>query len=593
MPSGSKDDKPQPKGNGFPNPNSNNLYTSTKSIWNSTNYAPSHARGPSLSRGLPAAWPPPSLQDLTSTDPTENGAPNGMATNGLMNHDGNGWNNRTSYPWNGGASRSTSTSPNRTRDSGLSRGSAFANGDAPAPVGMKNGVNGLQNGFKDPLQKRPSNETSAYADPLLSSFPARDPNAPPSRHSQASPGFPDPYNGRGHQHSHSNSFSKRSMPNHSVSSLHQAANSRAFNMNRQIDEDLTAQLGRRSTVDHTAAGGLGMDLSSQSFQFNPGTQPFGDVNGARYPNGDAQIDSMTNKFAAMKRPSNERVSPAPSGYRLDNGNSPQAFNQTASDPWNSRSSSRDPRTNDFERRGSGQQVLPAYSGGSYFPPQQQQFQYAQMPPQFPAANYVEQYNQLLRHPMLPNYNLPFTPTYNMPSASMPPLRPAAEVDPTRGLRSQALEEFRNNKNRKCELRDFFGHMVEFSGDQHGSRFIQAKLETANSDEKDIVFREIEPNAVQLMKDVFGNYVVQKFFEHGNQFQKKVLAEKIKPQMAVLSVQVYACRVVQKVRLNTFRYRTIANSTRHWSTCSSISSLSWSRSWSPRLFASHSTRMATM
>jgi len=35
-----------------------------------------------------------------------------------------------------------------------------------------------------------------------------------------------------------------------------------------------------------------------------------------------------------------------------------------------------------------------------------------------------------------------------------------------------LEEFRTNKNRKWELSDIQGHVVEFSGDQHGSRFIQ-------------------------------------------------------------------------------------------------------------------------
>ncbi len=50
-------------------------------------------------------------------------------------------------------------------------------------------------------------------------------------------------------------------------------------------------------------------------------------------------------------------------------------------------------------------------------------------------------------------------------------------------------------------------MVEFSGDQHGSRFIQQKLETATSEEKQFVFDEIVPdNALQLIQDVFGNYV---------------------------------------------------------------------------------------
>ena len=90
-------------------------------------------------------------------------------------------------------------------------------------------------------------------------------------------------------------------------------------------------------------------------------------------------------------------------------------------------------------------------------------------------------------------------------------------------------------------------MVEFSGDQHGSRFIQQKLETANSDEKEQLFREIQPNALQLMTDVFGNYVIQKLFEHGNQVQKRVLAEQMKNHVMELSMQMYGCRVVQKVK----------------------------------------------
>ena len=94
-------------------------------------------------------------------------------------------------------------------------------------------------------------------------------------------------------------------------------------------------------------------------------------------------------------------------------------------------------------------------------------------------------------------------------------------------------------------------MVEFSGDQHGSRFIQDKLQTANSDEKEQVFREIEPNAIQLMKDVFGNYVIQKFFEHGNQVQKKILAGMMKGKITELSTQMYACRVVKKVTIRVY------------------------------------------
>lgn len=90
------------------------------------------------------------------------------------------------------------------------------------------------------------------------------------------------------------------------------------------------------------------------------------------------------------------------------------------------------------------------------------------------------------------------------------------------------------------------HIVEFSGDQSGSRFIQHKLETANSDEKEQVFKEIKPNALPLMKDVYGNYVVQKLFEHGSQVQKKILAGIMEGNVADLAIQMYGCRVVQKV-----------------------------------------------
>ncbi|KAJ5545464.1 Armadillo-like helical [Penicillium sp. DV-2018c] len=126
-------------------------------------------------------------------------------------------------------------------------------------------------------------------------------------------------------------------------------------------------------------------------------------------------------------------------------------------------------------------------------------------------------------------------------------RTPRDHDPTQVVRSPLLEEFRANSkgNKRYELKDIYNHVVEFSGDQHGSRFIQQKLETANSDEKEQVFREIQPNCLQLMTDVFGNYVVQKLFEHGNQTQKKILANQMRGHVLALSTQMYGCRVVQK------------------------------------------------
>lgn len=139
------------------------------------------------------------------------------------------------------------------------------------------------------------------------------------------------------------------------------------------------------------------------------------------------------------------------------------------------------------------------------------------------------------------------------SGSMSPLMPPTHPGSRRqeefsSLRSVLLEEFRSNSksNKRYELKDIYDHVVEFSGDQHGSRFIQQKLETANSDEKETIFSEIRPNSLQLMTDVFGNYVIQKFFEHGNQLQKSILAKQMEGHVLSLSLQMYGCRVVQKV-----------------------------------------------
>ena len=126
-------------------------------------------------------------------------------------------------------------------------------------------------------------------------------------------------------------------------------------------------------------------------------------------------------------------------------------------------------------------------------------------------------------------------------------------------RSSILEEFRNNKtNRKFELSDIFGHIMEFSSDQHGSRFIQQKLETASEVDKQRVFEEILPDALTLMVDVFGNYVIQKFFEYGSREQIQRLSVVLEGHVLSLSLQMYGCRVIQKLlqALDVMEYKQI-------------------------------------
>ncbi|KAK9306990.1 hypothetical protein QLX08_002594 [Tetragonisca angustula] len=118
-------------------------------------------------------------------------------------------------------------------------------------------------------------------------------------------------------------------------------------------------------------------------------------------------------------------------------------------------------------------------------------------------------------------------------------------DKNAGGRSRLLEDFRNNRFPSLQLRDLANHIVEFSQDQHGSRFIQQKLERASASEKQLVFQEILTSAYSLMTDVFGNYVIQKFFEFGTPEQKSTLAQKVRGHVLPLALQMYGCRVIQK------------------------------------------------
>lgn len=388
------------------------------------------------------------------------------------------------------------------------------------------------NGFAQ--AKRPSQEAPYQS---LSSISPRDAAAPTSSHSETDA---QTNGNRFVELPYGTSHSQRP----SVSSFSQSG--RGLGNGTDL-LDLERNFSNVSVNDGpgTSSNGLtGLSFGNGPSQspFNPQSQPWGanlQGYGAEY-----QTDPYQNPAGFEKRGSiAERGSPAGSGFRGAMG-SPKNYNgtpQPSSEAW-SRPASRDPRNcTEFERRGlSPQQFQQPQLGGAYYP--QQNF--------YP---YHNQYQQ----PLYPSYhgqfrpNVPMGPAYEMAIhpylSSMQATRPARDYDPARGMRSPLLDEFRSTSksSKRFELKMIYGHIVEFSGDQHGSRFIQEKLLSANSDEKDMVFGEIQLNALQLMRDVFGNYVIQKFFEHGNQVQKKLLAGVMKGKVVDLSLQMYACRVVQK------------------------------------------------
>ncbi|VDN53269.1 unnamed protein product [Dracunculus medinensis] len=119
------------------------------------------------------------------------------------------------------------------------------------------------------------------------------------------------------------------------------------------------------------------------------------------------------------------------------------------------------------------------------------------------------------------------------------------VESNERQRSTVLEEFRTNRNPFLQLSEIGPHVVEFAKDQHGSRFIQQKLERATEQEKEVVFAQVARQASDLMTDVFGNYVIQKFFEYGTPEHKNCLTLAIKGNVMTLALQMYGCRVIQK------------------------------------------------
>lgn len=428
-----------------------------------------------------------------------------------------------------------STSPQKTRDDAVTNGSLFdsrARGVAGNACLNSRGFHHEARAYNSVFttSQRRSPQDPSYIEQISTFSQSRDPSLgpPPSRNSQGSPAFPDMYSG----HTPSTSVSSTRMgPGHSSSLSAQSTNNRAFGLNRQIDEDVAAQFSR-VTLDSMSAAPV-------SFQLNPSSQPWLSDASLSIMNG-----ATLEQLPAMRRLSTDRASP-PAGYRLEGSGNGRSYTPNTADPWVAKSSARGPRTVDADRR----PLQPFNPNGAHFYPSYNNFTSPSPSPYYPALfdPYQTSNNRGFRNPLLPNCGMPSL-GLGYPLGSMQPVRSPRGQDPERGMRSAVLEDFRthNKSNRRFELKDIASHVVEFSGDQHGSRFIQQKLETANSDDKDMVFREIEPNAIQLMKDVFGNYVVQKFFEHGNQLQKKILADKMKGKVVDLSMQLYACRVVQKV-----------------------------------------------
>uniref|UniRef100_A0A4W6F3A9 Pumilio RNA binding family member 2 n=1 Tax=Lates calcarifer TaxID=8187 RepID=A0A4W6F3A9_LATCA len=119
--------------------------------------------------------------------------------------------------------------------------------------------------------------------------------------------------------------------------------------------------------------------------------------------------------------------------------------------------------------------------------------------------------------------------FNSSSQLFPPSRPRySRSDVMPSGRSRLLEDFRNNRFPNLQLRDLPGHMVEFSQDQHGSRWLR------------YLFRTVTLCSVACMQ-----YTLFCFMQFGSADQKLALATRIRGHVLPLALQMYGCRVIQK------------------------------------------------
>jgi hypothetical protein len=371
---------------------------------------------------------------------------------------------------------------------------------------------------------------------------SRDPSQPPSRHSNHEPSYPEP--------SQSALSTPSSTRNHSLSSQrnmnHNGFQNGVDQLNAQLSQLSFAQNGHAAALRKISEPRNGQN-GQRTSQFQPkhNSAPFipkgyieeNDPLGVSYIASE-DIPSQTNDYSQL---ANIRFGqePAPIDFRHGNNFTTGGASQDSTDfmkmpsEWSQYV---------IENYGLGKELRGMSDQQAILDPRLQHMMALRTPYQ-PAM--YDPYT--LSNGMQPNGSASYYSMYPMGIAGLDNTMPPRDTLVSDGVQSTKLYEFKNagKNNKRWELSDIFDHIAEFAGDQYGSRFIQTKLETANSDEKERVFREIEPNSIPLMTDVFGNYVIQKFFDHGHQEHKKLLANKMRGQVLNLSLQMYGCRVVQK------------------------------------------------
>ena len=140
----------------------------------------------------------------------------------------------------------------------------------------------------------------------------------------------------------------------------------------------------------------------------------------------------------------------------------------------------------------------------------------------------------------PNFQQPSS-TLNSQSAPWSP--PVQQQTPP--VCSNLLAEHKRT-GRRPSAQQLIGHVLEFSKDPHGSRYLQEITAAASPREKEMLVSEIMSDCLNVIQDLFGNYVMQNFLDHATDAQRDTIASKMIGVVTTLSMHPHGCRVVQRL-----------------------------------------------
>lgn len=104
---------------------------------------------------------------------------------------------------------------------------------------------------------------------------------------------------------------------------------------------------------------------------------------------------------------------------------------------------------------------------------------------------------------------------------------------------------RDGAKSQISLKEAMPFVAELAKDSEGSKYLQAKLDSANAADRDAVFEALLPEAAAHASDANGCTVIQKLLEIGTLDQRKALAQRFQGEVLKLSNKMYGCRVIQK------------------------------------------------